>query len=1054
MTTFFGAKGSSQTTSNLYTIDSSSPATPSSIGAIGFGITGLAIDPITGILYGVTNHNSAVNPDSLVSINKTTGAGTFIGALGTRISDIAIDSAGNIYGFSGTTAGGLFSINKSTGAATAVGGGYIVTGGGCAFDASDVLYLSDNGTQPGRNLNTVDLITGVRTVVNSFTGSPNSGGGALNAACFVSSTLYGIDQGFGTGTYHLVSIDPSTAVITDLGTLPDFFDALVGSSAASILLTPAFGEVGDTIGVSGSGLAPSAVVSATFDGSPLSLSGTTTTDGSGNLSGVTFIVPAVAVGSHSIVFSDGTNSIPLSFTVNPVTVDIDASDYNTLSGTVTNLGGGCVKETQNNPNVFASDGRGTEDTVYTFKASGSQLPPNGRYEVILNATFNRSSAIDSQWNIAIKRNGEFLWPVASLRWPGTAAVPSAKTTWNIYDRGTDHTSPAPTWQDGPGPSTIPIVSGDVIEIIAYNNSHTDTSTWLEICGITLVQVEAGGGNGTAFDLASMPRTALGPNADFRHNPAHEPQLLHKDFCILDNGDIYVAYIGFNNFSPAYNNLKLVKWNGSAWSTVSTDLSRNAYGADFVPLTGRPRPYSYVSVDTDGTDVYIAWGEVDYSSSKSVTFFGGGSTTVYENKWHVVKYVPGTGFTELGTGQNAIPIASRTHATSSVGLQANDAASEETSIKLKISPGGVPWVATAETTDNWIATAETEMKPYVYYWDGSSWIDTILPDPLQWDTSHGFILNAIDVNSQPQIDLTFCHHDGPNEHPSVIYSIELTDTIRGSVDRFDYAEYDGSSWGNRLTFTGYEAWPGATLSEEFFPSFTQGHLQQGMSLDNDGTQVIFAAALWNSMMSGGDWIKVAKLKADGTAFESYLPELSGPDLLTRNDKTSGGRRGGWFDPTGCQMSIDENGIPWIIYTADETNYGNVEGIALARPPEPGTANYWILGSRNNAVLYNETTPGISKIRCKNGFVYILGQWEISGVANSPIGGVFKAPIDDPYTPWSTGISRLIHYFKDGSWHAVNSEATRDLHYFKDGAWHKVNTEATRTVKAVRSATWVT
>jgi hypothetical protein len=88
-----------------------------------------------------------------------------------------------------------------------------------------------------------------------------------------------------------------------------------------ISLSQTSGNFGSTVTVSGSGFAASSAITATFGGSPVTLSGLTTTDGSGNIqSDVTFTVPASTDGSQKVVVTDGSsNSGSATFTVTPVT---------------------------------------------------------------------------------------------------------------------------------------------------------------------------------------------------------------------------------------------------------------------------------------------------------------------------------------------------------------------------------------------------------------------------------------------------------------------------------------------------------------------------------------------------------------------------------------------------------------------------------------------------------------------------------------------------------------------------------------------------------------
>jgi len=101
----------------------------------------------------------------------------------------------------------------------------------------------------------------------------------------------------------------------------------------SISLSPTSGNFGSTVTVSGSGFAASSAITASFGGSPLTLSGPLTTDGSGNIpSGVTFTVPDSAVGGQLVTITDASsNSGSATFTVyNQYLV---AASYTTSDGT-------------------------------------------------------------------------------------------------------------------------------------------------------------------------------------------------------------------------------------------------------------------------------------------------------------------------------------------------------------------------------------------------------------------------------------------------------------------------------------------------------------------------------------------------------------------------------------------------------------------------------------------------------------------------------------------------------------------------------------------------
>ncbi len=174
----YGVTGVAGGSSSLYSINISTGA-GTLIGATGFsGVGGLAFSP-GGVLYGIAapvNSEVLVQPArgasprlvasgrQLITINTTTGAGTLVGGTGVTqgFSDLTFRSDGVLFAITG--GGQLYTINTSTGLATAVGsnqGG--VTGGGLAFNSSNVLYLADFDA-----LYTVNTTTGVRTFVKDL----------------------------------------------------------------------------------------------------------------------------------------------------------------------------------------------------------------------------------------------------------------------------------------------------------------------------------------------------------------------------------------------------------------------------------------------------------------------------------------------------------------------------------------------------------------------------------------------------------------------------------------------------------------------------------------------------------------------------------------------------------------------------------------------------------------------------------------------------------------------------------------------------------------------
>src|SRR3954462_8586526 len=151
--TLYAAKGQSNTTSELYSVDPVTLAL-TDIGPIGFAVTGLAMDPSSGMLYGLTSDNSTSHPHSLITIDTTTGAGTFVANIrpiandntNASVSDICFDASAQMYGVS-SSRGGLVQINKATGSSTRLTTELFDQGGGLDFDSDGTLWwigLRDN----------------------------------------------------------------------------------------------------------------------------------------------------------------------------------------------------------------------------------------------------------------------------------------------------------------------------------------------------------------------------------------------------------------------------------------------------------------------------------------------------------------------------------------------------------------------------------------------------------------------------------------------------------------------------------------------------------------------------------------------------------------------------------------------------------------------------------------------------------------------------------------------------------------------------------------------
>ena len=240
----YGADGAQGNSSNLYTLNPATGAVVSTVGTIGFPVTGLAIHPITRVMYGATGNKGVNNPRTLITVNTTTGAGTVVGSFSfpdhdQTLTDLTFASDGTLYGL-GSGDGQLYRVNLVTGEATVIGQNNELApfGGGLAADPCDTIYVAPNS----------DL--GLIFTVNRFTGAVVPGaqlqgetGNALSAMAFNSAgTLYGslLNTNTTPAAASLVTINPLTGAMVTLGATVPRLDAIVFDGqfpAANLSLT-------------------------------------------------------------------------------------------------------------------------------------------------------------------------------------------------------------------------------------------------------------------------------------------------------------------------------------------------------------------------------------------------------------------------------------------------------------------------------------------------------------------------------------------------------------------------------------------------------------------------------------------------------------------------------------------------------------------------------------------------------------------------------------------------------------------------------------------------
>jgi hypothetical protein len=232
----YAADGKGGVPGNLYRID---PATgnATTIGTIGFAVTGLAVAP-DGTLYGVeATQNGGTGSARLLTIDRTTGAGTVVGLL-QDASDMSVHNdiadvtfaLTELIGAKGTGMSGAsdaVNIDTSSGEVTQLlGGGTTSIGNGIASDENGNTFLAPFGTSVA--LVILDPGSGTGSPGPALSGGTNM---VINAMTFHEGVLYANDaQTSGTGTASLlVTIDPNTGVITPVGALPNGVDALAST---------------------------------------------------------------------------------------------------------------------------------------------------------------------------------------------------------------------------------------------------------------------------------------------------------------------------------------------------------------------------------------------------------------------------------------------------------------------------------------------------------------------------------------------------------------------------------------------------------------------------------------------------------------------------------------------------------------------------------------------------------------------------------------------------------------------------------------------------------
>ena len=223
----YAASGTFGATGILYTLDPATGAVLTTVGLLhdatgnNYGMTGLKYHPSTGIFYGATTTSSPTNPNYLVIVDPATALVTPIGPFGVGgyITDLAIDpTTGIMYGVSGNNQK-FYTINTATGQAVQTGSTGIAfqSGGALAADRTGALFgITTTPLSAPTSFYSYDKTTGNATLI----GLTGLGNFVLGADFSPSNVFYGMEGNGGIDNVHLrwlVTCDVTTGNCTRVG---------------------------------------------------------------------------------------------------------------------------------------------------------------------------------------------------------------------------------------------------------------------------------------------------------------------------------------------------------------------------------------------------------------------------------------------------------------------------------------------------------------------------------------------------------------------------------------------------------------------------------------------------------------------------------------------------------------------------------------------------------------------------------------------------------------------------------------------------------------------
>lgn len=211
-TLMYGTIGTRSDNSTFVQLDPSTGAVVQVIGSVGYTVNGLAWDPTTHMLYGGTAyHDGSFN--GLITIDLLTGAGTPIGApywgetSSQAVVSLAVSASGAMFGWGESFRleyDDLISIDKSTGIGTWVGDSGVGSASmGLDFDSTGRLIMFNDDSCYYE----VSIPTGATSKLGCMDVSTLAHHGKFNPD---NGLWYGIDQYGSTNPRNIVVLDLST----------------------------------------------------------------------------------------------------------------------------------------------------------------------------------------------------------------------------------------------------------------------------------------------------------------------------------------------------------------------------------------------------------------------------------------------------------------------------------------------------------------------------------------------------------------------------------------------------------------------------------------------------------------------------------------------------------------------------------------------------------------------------------------------------------------------------------------------------------------------------